>query len=127
MDGLIAAARREAPKLALSVSEPDRDHYVVALPAASYGGTATLWMALFDRADETPVARGENEGRTARDYNAVRELRRVGRWDGKAETVEVAVEPMAKQGCAFLLQSDVKTGDGQGAILGAALVQEAEK
>jgi hypothetical protein len=120
VDGLIAQARR-APKIALAVSETGADHYRVALPAAAFNGTATLWMAIFDARDETEVARGENEGHKARDYNAVRALRQVGHWTGQAETLDVAGEPGMKQGCAFLLQSDIKAGDGQGIILGAAL------
>jgi hypothetical protein len=123
VSGLIESSRQAARKIAIRVSAPQASHYVVTLPAASYDGTATLWMAVFDPKEETAVDRGENEGSMARDFNAVRELRRVGKWEGKAETLEIGMEDMPGKGCAFLLQSDIKPGDGEGAIIGAALAE----
>jgi len=69
--GDVAAAIDKAaaqPKLA-SPSRRTVPVYRVVIPAAdaaSAGGPATVWLALFDSERETRVARGENGGRTLR-------------------------------------------------------------
>lgn len=121
---LIRGEGGAASKLRLSVRERPNDRYTVDIPAADFRGTATVWMAVFDREHKTAVDRGENGGRSLHDYNAVRELRNLGVWSGKSLQipVDVALTPMS--GCAILVQADHKPGDGQGPILGAALIRE---
>ena len=121
---LIQRAGKAGAKIAISVAEPRDDHYRITLPAGSIKGTATLWAAIFERQRDTAVERGENEGRTLRDFNAVRELRSLGHWDGTAQTIELDMDLPRAQGCVLLLQADVPAGDGQGPILGAARVEE---
>jgi hypothetical protein len=121
---LIRAQEKSADKLALSVSERSDDKYTVGIPASSLHGAATVWMAVFDREHSTPVARGENEGRTLKEFNIVRELRKIGRYEGKEMQIPVEMALTRESGCAILVQADFMPGDGQGAILGAALVKE---
>ena len=121
---LIRDERAAAPKVPLSVSERADEKYTIDIPAADFHGTATVWMAVYDREHTTPVARGENGGRTLRDYNVVRDLHRVGSWSGKALKISVEMELTPANGCAVLLQADHQPGDGQGPILGAALFKE---
>ena len=121
---LIRNGRDAGPKVPLTVREGPEDKYTIDIPAADYRGTATVWMALFDREHTTAVERGENSGRSLRDYNAVRELRRLGSWSGKAVQIPVEMPLKPANGCAILLQADHQPGDGQGPILGAALFSE---
>ena len=121
---LIRSERAAAPKLPLSVRERPEEKYTIDIPAADFHGTATVWMAVFDREHTTAVERGENGGRSLRDYNAVRELRKLGSWSGKAVQIPVDMALAPMNGCAILLQADRQPGDGQGPILGATLVKE---
>ena len=70
------------------------------------------------------MAHGENEGHTLKEFNIVRELRQIGRYDGNRLQIPLALELTRDKGCAVLVQSDFMPGDGQGAILGAMLVKQ---
>jgi hypothetical protein len=65
----------------------------------------------------TQIARGENARRSLTQFNVVRSFTRVGRWDGKPQTISVplATFPPDATSIAVLLQRP-----GQGAIAGAA-------
>ncbi len=79
---------------------------------------ATLWLIGYDRPHKTSVGAGENEGRVAADYQAVRSYRRLGAWPGRAMELVVPpaeAETLGSGGAAVLLQSD-----GTGPILAAA-------
>lgn len=70
----------------------------------------------FVREHTTKVLRGENHGKSLTNHNIVRDIRRVGAWDGTA--AGIAVEDLSLedgQGCAVLMQ-DGATGP----VLGAA-------
>ncbi len=62
------------------------------------------------------MPRGETHGKTLTNHNIVREVRRIGGWDGTASKVGVSDVMLEEgQGCAVLVQ------DGQtGPVLGAA-------
>jgi hypothetical protein len=124
VDELIGAREKDGKKLALTLTEKAEDKYAVNIPASSQSGGATVWLAVFDREHATSVARGENEGRTLKEFNIVRELRKIGRYDGNRLKIPVEMELTRDNGCAILVQSDFMPGDGQGAILGAVLVKE---
>jgi hypothetical protein len=49
-------------------------------------------LAIYDRRHSTPVASGENQGRMLENFNIVRRLESVSRWDGSAAswTIESA-------------------------------------
>ncbi len=107
------------PKLAVSI-EKDGAGYRVLIPAgAAPAGGATVWLALFDREQATRVARGENGGRTLKEYNIVHEWRRLATWDGSALSLPLAMPAKPDQdGCAIIVQSDPV-----GPVLGAALMK----
>jgi len=123
--GDVAAAIDKAvaqPKLAVAI-EKDGSGYRVVIPAAdaeSAGGPATVWLALFDSERETRVARGENGGRTLKEYNIVREWRQIGTWKGDALTlpIDAAMDDPNRNGCAVIVQSGPV-----GPILGAAIMR----
>ena len=109
------------PKLAVAIEKGDAGYRAV-IPAASSapaGGPATVWLALFDTVQETRVARGENGGRTLKEFNIVREWREIASWNGEALSLSLAmpVKP-DHNGCAVIVQSP-----STGPILGAALIK----
>jgi hypothetical protein len=121
---LIEAQAAAGAKVPVAIKEGAGDKYTVAIAASGHTSGATVWMALFDKEHATAVARGENEGRTLRDVNVVRDFRKLGRYDGKAKQIALDVTLADNNGCAILLQADHWQGDGQGAILGATLFVE---
>ena len=121
---LISAGAKNDKKLPLTLSEKSGDDYAVNIPASALSSGATVWMAVFARERSTPVERGENGGRTLKEFNIVRELRSIGRYDGKRLSIPLEMKLARGEGCAILVQSDYMPGDGQGAILGAVLAQE---
>jgi hypothetical protein len=79
-------------------------------------GSAQVWLVRFDpRVVQVPIARGENSGVTLPHRNVVKELVKLGRWDGKPATYSL---PAATDG---MLRSAVLVQAGAGgAILSAA-------
>jgi hypothetical protein len=121
VEAAIAKAAARA-KLAISIEKDASGAYRVIIPAAAApaGGSATVWLALFDSEQETAVKRGENSGRTLKEYNIVREWRKIGTWNGDAAALplDVAMADPDRNGCAVIVQSDPV-----GPILGAALMK----
>jgi hypothetical protein len=126
VETLIAAALK-APAAGPSISLTREDDGRVRLHIGAGGrertpqDTATIWMVKFDREHTTPVADGENQGRTLTDYNAVRTLHQLGSWTGEAVDMvydaNEADEP-GNGGCAILVQRD-----GTGPIIAAAMLK----
>lgn len=90
----------------------------VVVPEGETRERATVWLAVFDRAHDVEIRRGENAGRTITYHNVVREMRRLGEWSGEAVRLSVDAAEMTTggyDGCAVLLQ-----GADSGRILGAA-------
>jgi hypothetical protein len=80
---------------------------------------ATVWIVGFDREHATPVLRGENEGRTLKDYQVVRSFEEIGTWKGAALDLDVASGSVAGDGSvAVLVQLH-----GTGRIIGAATLK----
>jgi len=67
----------------------------------------------------TQVGRGENAKKSLQEFNVVRSFKRLGRWNGKPQTMTVplATFPRDATAVAVLLQRQ-----GQGAIAGAATI-----
>ena len=81
---------------------------------------ATIWLALYDAAQETEVKRGENAGRKLRTVNVVRDLERIGTWMG--DRLEIPLDlsvPAARgrDGCAIIVQEG-----RSGRVLAAAIM-----
>jgi hypothetical protein len=103
------------PKLALTVDTTGAKP-ILALPGARLAQPATIWLAIYDREERTPVKHGENAGRDLSEYNIVRALRKVGSWDGGAQAIELDLSDATAEGMggAILIQSA-----NQGPVLGA--------
>jgi hypothetical protein len=84
-------------------------------------GGAAVWLAVYDGSHQTKVPRGENAGRRLRNYNVVRELTRIGIWQG--ERLEIpfdmaAAAAQGRDGCAVIVQERPA-----GPVLGAAAIR----
>jgi len=113
-----AASRRKIMELEFVPKGGGR----VVIPAGhAPDNGATVWLAVYDRAQTTKVKRGENAGRTVRSVNVVRSLERLGTWMG--ERLEIPLDLAAaaadgRYGCAVIVQ------EGRaGAVLGAAAMR----
>jgi hypothetical protein len=84
--------------------------------AASGGAAADVWLVRYDpRIVQVAIRRGENGGRTLPHRNVVRQLIRLGRWSGAAETLTLPPAPDPVLRGAILVQAP-----GGGPILAAA-------
>ena len=116
------AAAAALPRVPVSARYAD-DRILVSVPGAegtAGGEMAAVWMAVFDRQHETPVKRGENGGRTLKNFNVVRSMVRLGTWSGQALEIPAAMPEgngRHPDGCAVIVQS-LKTGR----IIGAAKI-----
>ena len=90
----------------------------LTIAAAPSRQAADVWLVRYDpRIVEVPIKRGENGGRTLPHKNIVRELTRLGRWNGLAETLALprSTDPILRG--AILVQAP-----GGGPILAAAKI-----
>jgi hypothetical protein len=79
---------------------------------------ADVWLVRYDpRTVQVPIKRGENSGRTLPHKNIVRELTRLGQWNGAAETLALPPRADPVLRTAILVQ-----GAGGGPILAAAKI-----
>jgi len=66
---------------------------------------ADITLAVYDRRHSTPVPRGENTGHTLDNFNVVRRIETVAKWDGAAASWTVAPDRFQPgQGIAVLVQ-----------------------
>lgn len=93
----MAAARPvEGPSLTLA-AEPDGTGRIELGDGPKQA--ASVWLIGYDRAQTTPVGRGENAGRSLTEYQIVRRATRLGGWSGAAAALPLP----AKEGEAELV------------------------
>jgi hypothetical protein len=94
--------RRATPELARAVGGPLT---ITLAPFALDGGPADVTLAIYDRRHSTPVASGENQGRMLDNFNVVRRLEVLARWDGAAASWTIDADRLQPgQGAAVLVQ-----------------------
>ena len=107
IEALLAKAQSLSPRRATpELSRAGGGPITIKLAAfALESGPADVTLAIYDRRYNTPVASGENRGRTLENFNIVRQLEMIGRWDGSPVSWTIAasrVQPA--QGVAVLVQ-----------------------
>jgi hypothetical protein len=113
------AETRDRPRVPVSITPAGDGKVEVALPAAETDGKATVWMFAIDSEHVTPVARGENGGRTLTNANVVREVKKLGEWTG--DPLQLTAEVPADKGRdAFAVV--VQKGEA-GPVIGAAMLR----
>jgi hypothetical protein len=109
VEAAIAAVRPLAPVPTVSVNG------VTISKAAALARPATVWLVRYDpRVIQVPIKAGENTGCTLPHRNLVRELTRLGTWNGAATQFAFAPATGGLQSAVFL-----QDGRG-GAVLSAA-------
>jgi hypothetical protein len=107
IEALLAEAQRRSPQratpeLARSVGGPLT---IKLAPFALDDGPADVTLAIYDRRHSTPVASGENQGRMLDNFNVVRRLDVLARWDGAAASWTIEADRLQPgQGAAVIVQ-----------------------
>jgi hypothetical protein len=114
----IAAAIAAAPGKIPIEATVAAGELVIVLPASSDAYRYDVNLVAYFPQATTQVGRGENSGRTLTDFNIVRQVRRVGTWNGKMNTFRVPLNsfPSDATRVAVLIQQS-----SQGAIAGAVV------
>lgn len=86
IERLLAEAQRRSTKRATpELSRTQVGALTVKLAAFPLeGAPADVTLAIYDRRHSTPVASGENQGRMLENFNVVRRLEMLSRWNGAA-------------------------------------------
>jgi hypothetical protein len=99
VDAAIGKATLDGPKLAVS-----NDRLIIA--AGHRPATADIWLVRYDpRTIPVAISAGENNGRTIPHRDIVRELTRIGQWNGTSEAFDLPRPKMAGLLTAVLLQA----------------------
>ncbi len=102
----------------IEVTVEDDGQVIVQISAGKSGEEAAVWLVRYNSRQEVEIDRGENAGKTLIYHNVVRDITRIGRWQGQAMEIRLAAAALREGGldsCAVLLQAE-----GAGAILGAS-------
>jgi len=87
-------------------------------PVAAHG---EVWICSVSKAIPISIGRGENRGREITYYNVVRNLLKVGDWDGSSGSWSVPLENISRDGVdAAVVYVQDGNRDRPGAMLGAA-------
>ncbi len=106
--------KRGGVAVALSVREGE---VLVDLGAQENIAASDVVLLAYRRTAVSPIGRGENAGRTVKEYNIVRAFHSLGRWDGRPRQYRSRVDalPADATDAAVLIQPL-----GQAPIIGAA-------
>ena len=91
----------ETPDLAVS-ARISNDRIVVNLPAKSYNGEASVWIAGYLPPKTVDIASGENRDLAVTYVNIVDRMQAIGLWSGEAMTLELPLADVAPEGTAGL-------------------------
>ncbi len=89
----------------------------------SHNAEADIWLIKFDREHATEVDAGENKGKLMKNYNVVREMRSIGKWNGQPVVLELSGTGLGpNQNCAVIVQEyDARRKVIKSPILGAGI------
>jgi hypothetical protein len=111
--GSLASPRTGVP-VTMAVSD---GQILVDVGAQGDAAASDVLLIAYLRAAVSPIGRGENSGRTLKEYNIVREIHTLGRWTGDARQYRLRIDalPADATDVAVLVQAA-----GQAPISGAA-------
>ena len=112
----IALREKTAVHIPLAISHGSNGKLIVEVPSAKTRHDAVLWLIQYDSKHSVAIEHGENSGSTLTYYNVVRNIERLGSWNGQATKVDIDPATLNDADHALvLLQSD-----GTGPILTSA-------
>jgi hypothetical protein len=114
-----AAAADDAPRAITLLRRAGNGRLTVHINAGTPPEAASVWLVGIDREHATRVLRGENEGRTLKDYQVVRSFREIGTWNGAALDLDVDGNTVSGDGSVAVLVQLRSTGR----IIGAAILK----
>ena len=107
VDALLKQAARRSPKRATpDLARDTSGNLTIKLAAYQLEAeSADVLLVVYDRRQNTKVARGENSGSTLDNFNVVRRFEVIRRWNGSPATWTVPAGPLQPgQGVAVLVQ-----------------------
>ncbi len=110
------AGKRDGVAVALSVRDGE---VLVDLDAQQNAAPSDVLLVAYLRTAVSPIGRGENAGRTLKEFNIVRDFHSLGRWAGQKQQYHARVDSLPRDSTdvAVLVQPA-----GQAPIIGAATV-----
>jgi hypothetical protein len=112
--GKALKAGRDGVPVALSVSGAD---VLVRLESHAQASRGDVILVPYLRKAVSSIGRGENAGRTLEEYNIVRAVRELGRWEGAAQEFRVKLSSLPQDATDVAVLVQVP---GQGPIIAAA-------
>jgi hypothetical protein len=124
IDSAISQTRQGAGVMSVPVSltvSGKQINVAVAAPTAGSAKQGEVWICAISKAVPISIGRGENRGREITYYNVVRNLLKVGDWNGTPESWSVPLENVSREGVDAAVVY-VQDGDAEkpGPMLGAA-------
>ena len=115
IEALLAQAQRRSPRRATpELSRAVGGPLTITLAPFDLDGPADVTLMIYDRRHATPVASGENQGRMLENFNVVRSLQVLARWNGAAANWTIDADRLQPgQGAAVIVQRA-----DHGAVLG---------
>src|SRR5450755_4639091 len=125
IEGAIGDTRKAGGVMSVPVSMTQAGKDInVAVAAYSKGPAAMhgeVWICSISKAVPIAIGRGENSGRQVTYHNVVRNLLKVGDWNGAADSWTVPLERISHEGVdAAVVYVQDGNRDKPGAMLGAA-------
>ena len=123
IDGAISETRKSSGVMSVPVTMTVSGKQLTVAVAESKGPAAhgEVWICSVSKAVPISIGRGENRGREITYHNVVRNLLKVGDWNGASESWTVPLENIAREGvdaAAVFVQDGSR--DRPGPMLGAA-------
>jgi hypothetical protein len=124
IDGAIKNTSKADGVMSVPVTVTMSGKFINVSVAASTGPTAArgeVWICSVSKAVPISIGRGENRGQQVTYYNVVRNLLKVGDWDGSSGSWTVPLENISREGidaAAVFVQDGSR--EKPGAMLGAA-------
>ncbi|HUN52011.1 MAG TPA: DUF1223 domain-containing protein [Candidatus Sulfotelmatobacter sp.] len=112
----IALREKSAVHIPLAVSQAKDGKLIVEVPSAKTKHDAVLWLIRYDSKHSVAIEHGENSGSTLTYYNVVRNIEKLGSWNGQATKIDVDPATLSDADHALVLLQT----DGTGPILGYA-------
>jgi hypothetical protein len=125
IESAISNTKRADGVMSVPVTMTQSGKQITVSVAASNKGTAAahgeVWIGAVSRAIPISIGRGENRGREITYHNVVRNLLKVGDWNGNADSWTVPLENISREGVdAAVVYVQDGSRDRPGPMLGAA-------